>query len=166
MSSHVKINTVNFCSQTLDNILHSLKVLGYTYQVNKNSISVGNFVIEINREYYYMRISDNDQSTRNFFSLLNKKLADVEIMVQKQSIEQNRQQQEEAKKNEENYRIRRLKAEENQLKYQKEKFELEKISFVEAKKQAIIAKAKEKGYSVKETVEDGKIKLRLIKRVY
>ena len=64
------------------------------------------------------------------------------------------------------YGVRKLKKEEEKFLYEKKKAELEQEDFINAKKQAIILKAKEKGYSVKESVENGNIKLKLIKRIY
>ena len=82
------------------------------------------------------------------------------------SIERNRLEQEKAKQEAEAYRVRQLKREEERLDYEKKQLELERQSFVEAKKRAIIAKAKGKGYSVEERAENGDIKLKLIKRIY
>ena len=90
----------------------------------------------------------------------------MERQLRVQSINRNKQEQERAVKENEAYRIRQLKREEDRLAYERQKLELEQKSFIEAKKASVIAKAKEMGYSVKESIEDGVIKLKLIKRIY
>lgn len=57
--------------------------------------------------------------------------------------------------------LERLRLEEERL-----KMEQERIAFVEKQKNAVMAKAKELGYSVKEEYVKGKVKLVLVKQTY
>ena len=166
MSSRVVINTLKFCSSNQLHLEHALKLLQYSYQTTANQIITKDLTIECKAGFFYVRIASNDSQGNLAFNTINQKLTEIEALVRQHSIEQNKKEQQEAMERSEQYRIRRLKAEEELLAYQRRQLELEQQSFVEAKKAALIAKAKEKGYSVQESFEDGKIKLKLIKRVY
>ena len=52
------------------------------------------------------------------------------------------------------------------LEEEKRRLEQERIAFIEKQKSTIIARAKEKGYSVKEENVKGKIKLVLVRNTY
>ncbi len=93
-------------------------------------------------------------------------MADVEAKLRELKIEEQKALSEQARINMEMFKVRQIKKEQDQLEYDRRKLELEKQDFVMAKKMAIEAKAKAMGYSVKETVENGKVKLMLVKRVY
>jgi transposase len=113
-----------------------------------------------------MKAASTDTVGLRLFNDINKKLAEIEAQLCAQNIEKNKFDQEKARLDESLFRFRQLKKEQDQLNYEKRKLELEQESFVEAKKQAIIEKAKERGYSVQERIENGVVKLKLIKRMY
>lgn len=113
-----------------------------------------------------MRISERNSVALSLFEKVNGKLSEIEAQLRVQEIERNRLEQERAKEEAEAYRVRQLKREEERLDYERKKLELERQNFVEAKKQAIITKAKTMGYSVEERTENGTVKLKLIKRLY
>ena len=100
------------------------------------------------------------------FNDINSKLAEVEAIVKSQELARLERERKNAEAEQEAFKIRRIKSEEERIKYEKERLELERQSYVMAKKQAVIDKARDMGYSVKEHVENGAVKLKLVKRVY
>ena len=166
MSSHVVITTKKFCTKSIDNLCIAIELLGYCYQKTNNAIVVNDCRIEVAGELAYMRISSENAKPLALFEKVNGKLAEIEAQLRVQNIERNRLEQEKAKQEAEAYRVRQLKREEERLDYEKKQLELERQNFVDAKKKAIIAKAKEMGYSVEERAENGTVKLKLIKRLY
>lgn len=166
MSSRVVITTKKFCTQSIANLCTAMDILRFNYEKTGNAILVGGCRIETAESIAYMRISEKNQAAMALFNKVNCKLAEIEAQLRIQNIEKNRLEQERAKQEEELYRVRQLKREEERLDYEKKQLELERQDFVEAKKKAIIAKAKEKGYSVEERKENGIVKLKLIKRIY
>lgn len=166
MSSRVVVTTKKFCTKSIDNLCAALGLLGYRYQKTENAILLDKCSIEIADTIAYMRISDRNREALLIFDNVNSKLAEIEAQLRVQCIEKNKLEQEKAKRDAEMYRVRQLKREEERLDYEKRQLELERQNFVDAKKKAIIAKAREMGYSVEESVENGAVKLKLIKRLY
>lgn len=166
MSSHVVITTKKFCTKSMENLCAAIELLGYDYQKIENAILIEGCRIETAESFAYMNIATRDNKAVSLFNKINGKLSEIEAQLRVQSIEKNRIEQEKAKQDAEMYRVRQLKREEERLNYEKSKLELERQDFVNAKKRAIINKAKEMGYSVEEKSENGIVKLKLIKRLY
>ncbi|MDE7330524.1 MAG: hypothetical protein K2N30_05525 [Clostridia bacterium] len=166
MSSRIVITTKRFCTKSIDNLCTAMDLLGYSYQKTENAILMDKCRIEIADTIAYMRISERNREALQIFDSVNNKLAEIEAQLRIQGIEKNRLEQERAKQEAETYRVRQLKREEERLDYEKKQLVLERQSFVDAKKKAIIAKARDMGYSVEERVENGTVKLKLIKRLY
>lgn len=166
MSSRVVITTKRFCTKSIDNLCAAIALLGCSYQKTENAILMNKCRIEITDTIAYMRISERNREALQIFDSVNNKLAEIEAQLRGQCIEKNKLEQEKAKKDAEMYRVRQLKREEERLDYEMKQLELERQNFVDAKKKAIIAKAREMGYSVEERVENGTVKLKLIKRLY
>ena len=166
MSSRVVIKTLRFCTSSIENLQHAIKLLKLESDIKGNRLTVANSVIEIAGDVFYMNIASTDADRLQLFRNINFKLAEVEAMVKNQELAKLQRERENAEAEQESFRIRRIKAEEERLRYEKEKLELEKQSYVQAKKQSIIEKAKSMGYSIQEHEENGVIKLKLIKRVY
>jgi vacuolar-type H+-ATPase subunit I/STV1 len=94
------------------------------------------------------------------------KLAELERLRKEQLLEQERLRKEQLIEQE---RLRLLaKAEEERKKAEEEKqrLERERKEFVAKQRDAVIAKAKEQGYDIQETVVDNKIKLVLVQTTY
>lgn len=166
MSSVVVINTLKFCTCNVDEIKYALKVLHLDFSEECDRLVIGTHEILQAGQSYYMEVINVDQEGLQLFDIVNKKLAEIAATVKRQQIKENQREQEEARQKEEMYRVRQLRRQEEELEYEKKQLELEQESFVSAKKQAIIIKAKEMGYSVQETQENGKVKLKLVKRIY
>ena len=166
MSSRVIIRTLKFCTSSVTTVCSALDILNLPYKKTGNNILVQDMSIIVSGDNIYVNIFSDDLIKKDLFFKLNSKIAEMERQLRVQSINRNKQEQERAVKENEAYRIRQLKREEDRLAYERQKLELEQKSFIEAKKASVIAKAKEMGYSVKESIEDGVIKLKLIKRIY
>lgn len=166
MSSRVVVLTKRFCTNSIENLCEAISFLGYSYEKTDSCILVDECSIETEGAFAYMRILASNTKAITIFNKINEKLAEIESQLRAQSIERNRLEQEQAKQENEMYRVRRLQREEKKLEYEKEQLELERQNFVEAKKKAIITKAKEMGYSVEERTENGVVKLKLVKRSY
>ncbi len=166
MSSRVVIKTLKFCTTELCNLEHAMSILCLPYNITSKQILVGNLDIKIQNDSYYISVDERNKTAIAEFNKINGKLAEIESQLRSQKIELAKLEQQKSREREQMYKVRQLKAEEDRLEYERKKLELEKQSFAESKKQAIIQKAKEKGYSVQETIEDGKIKLKLVKRLY
>ncbi len=166
MSSRVVIRTLKFCTSKIENLEHAIKLLNLDCTLVDNYLLVSNYRIEIRNDTFYMNIATSDTVGLNLFNNINSKLADVEAIVKNQELARLKRERENAEAEQEGFRIRRIKSEEEKIRYEKEKLDLEKKSYVNAKKQAIIDKAKSMGYSVEEHVENGAVKLKLVKRVY
>lgn len=166
MSSRVIIRTLKFCTSSVTTVCSALDILQLPYKKTGNNIIVQDMSIIVSGDNIYVNVFFDDSKKNALFFKLNSKIAEMERQLRVQSINRNKQEQERAIQEDEAYRVRQLKREEDRLAYERQKLELEQKSFIEAKKAAVIAKAKEKGYSVQESIEDGVIKLKLIKRVY
>ena len=167
MSSRVLVLTKRFCSRSIKNLCAAIELSGYGYKTTQSAIIVNGHRIEIGEEFFYIRMSEGaTESSSKLFDKINGKLAEIEAQLKVQSIEKNRLEQERAKEREEAYRVRQLKREEERLDYERKQLELERQNFVDAKKRAVISKAKAMGYSVEERTENGTVKLKLIKRLY
>lgn len=166
MSSHISVLTKKFCTKSIDNLCTAIELSGYEYKRMQSEIIVNGLSIVLGDELAYMRISERNSVALSLFEKVNGKLSEIEAQLRVQEIERNRLEQERAKEEAEAYRVRQLKREEERLDYERKKLELERQNFVEAKKQAIITKAKTMGYSVEERTENGTVKLKLIKRLY
>ncbi len=166
MSSHVIVRTLKFCTTNIENLLYCLRLLDKKYENKDNLILIDKYQIETTNNAYYMRVVNNDRIAVNLFNEINGKLAEIEEQIKFQEIEKCKILQEEAEKNAEMYRARKVKQEIEAMTRRNNLLELERKNYVEAKKQAIIEKAKAKGYSVQEHVENGVVKLKLIKRIY
>ena len=166
MSSRVVVLTKRFCTNSIENLCEAISACGYSYEKTNGGIFVDGCSIETKETVAYMRIWPTDTKSIEVFDRINRKLAGLESQLRAQSIEKNRLEQEQAKREEEMYRVRRLQREQKQLEYEQEQLALERQNFVEAKKKAIITKAKEMGYSVEERAENGVVKLKLVKRSY
>ncbi len=166
MSSRIIIRTLRFCTCQIKNLEHTLKLLNYEYTLNEKCIIVNNEHIIIGENDFYMQVDSRETKAIEMFNRINSKLAEIEQMVKAQELIRLSQEQENAEVEMEAYRVRRIKAEKEKITYEKERLELENKSYIEAKKQSIIAKARSMGYSVEEKMENGAVKLKLIKRVY
>lgn len=166
MSSRVVIKTLKFCTSKIENLEHAIKLLNLDHTLVDNYLLVSNHRIEIKNNTFYMNIAISDTVGLNLFNSINSKLAEVEAIVKNQELARLKRERENAEAEQEGFRIRRIKSEEEKIRYEREKLELEKKSYVDAKKQAIIDKAKSMGYSVEERSENGAVKLKLVKRVY
>lgn len=166
MSSHVVVTKQVFCTRNEKNLCYCLELLGMQYLVDTNRILIKDFVIQKLNDTFYMEIVNGRNIEQSFFHNVNCKLAEIEQQAKQLEIKNNERLQEEAKNKEESFRLRKLKTEAEQLIREEQRLALERECYIEAKKQAIIAKAKEKGYSVQETVDNGTVKLKLIKRIY
>ena len=166
MSSHVRILTLKFCTCELKNLTYALEKCGESYEIVGDRIRLTDCVIEELGTSYFIRTKDNQTSVIQKFKQINSTVADVESKLRELKIEEQKALAEQARINMEMFKVRQIKKEQDQLEYDRRKLELEKQDFVMAKKMAIEAKAKAMGYSVKETVENGKVKLMLVKRVY
>ena len=166
MSSRVVIKTLRFCTSCIENLEHALRSHGIEYKKTENSISFASRTIHVRGDSFYMNVDSADSCGLKLFHDINSRLAEVEAVARKQELEKLTRERERAESLQEGYRIRRIKAEQERLAYEKAKLELEKQNYVEAKKQAIIAKAKSMGYSVEERNENGAVKLKLVRRVY
>lgn len=166
MSSRVIIRTLKFCTSKIENLEHAIKLLNLDFNCLDRCLIVSKYRIESANNEFYMNIANTDTVGFNLFNSINSKLAEVEAIVKNQELTRLKREREKAEAEQEGFRIRRIKSEEEKIQYEKEKLELENKSYVNAKKQAIIEKAKSMGYSVEEHVENGAVKLKLIKRVY
>ena len=166
MSSRVVIRTLKFCTSKIENLEHAIKLLNLDCTLLDKHFLVSNHRIEISNDVFYMNIANTDAIGLNLFNNINSKLAEVEALVKNQELARLKRERENAEVEQEGFRIRRIKSEEEKIRYEKEKLDLEKKSYVNAKKQAIIDKAKSMGYSIQEHEENGVVKLKLIKRVY
>ena len=166
MSSRVVIRTLKFCTSKIENLEHAIKLLNLECTLLDKHLLLSNHRIEISNDTFYMNIANTDTIGLNLFNSINSKLAEVETIVKNQELARLKRERENTEAEQEGFRIRRIKSEEDKIRYEKEKLDLEKKSYVNAKKQAIIDKAKSMGYSVEEHVENGAVKLKLVKRVY
>ncbi len=166
MSSRISIQTLRFCTSSIDNLCTALDLLNKSYKRTSSVITLEGCEINIEGNIAFMRISSRASQKAALFRQINGKLAELEAQLRSHAIEENRREQKRARLEDEAYRIRKLKSAEEQIAYEKKQLELEQADFVQAKRSAIIAKAKEKGYSVQERVENGVVKLKLVKRIY
>jgi predicted transcriptional regulator len=140
--------------------------LKLSYSLQDQCILVGEHKLEILDGNAFMRIVVEDRAGHKLFQKINDKVAEIELQIKATQSRQNQIAQEEARQSKEMYRVRQIQKEQDKLAYEQKQLELEKQNFVDAKKQAIIDKAKSMGYSVQERAENGKIKLKLVKRIY
>lgn len=166
MSSRVIIRTLKFCTSSVTTVCSALDILKLPCKKTGDNILVQDMSITVNGDNIYVNVFFDDSKKKDLFLRINSKIAEMERQLRVQSINRNKQEQERAFKEDEAYRVRQLKREEERLAYERQKLELEQRNFLEAKKASVIAKAKEKGYSVQESIEDGVIKLKLVKRIY
>jgi len=166
MSGRIIIKTLKFCSSCIENLTHALDILKMSYSQQKECILIGERKIEILKGTMFMRMGFEDLASKELFQRINDKAAEIEIQVKAAESRRNQIEQEKARQSEEMYRVRQIQKEQDRLAYEQKQLELEKQNFVDAKKQAIILKAKSKGYSVQERIENGKVKLKLVKRIY
>lgn len=166
MSSRVIIRTLKFCTSSVTTVCSALDILKLPYKKTGDNILVQDMSIIVSGDNIYVNVFFDDSKKKDLFLRINSKIAEMERQLRVQSINRNKQEQERALKEDEAYRVRQLKREEERLAYERQKLELEQRNFLEAKKASVIAKAKEKGYSVQESIEDGVIKLKLVKRIY
>lgn len=166
MSSHVRILTLKFCTCDIKSLTYALDKCGESYEIEGDRIRLTDCTIEKLGASFFIRTSGYQTSVMQKFKKINSMVAEVESRLRELKIEEQKALAEQARINMEMFRVRQIKKEQDQLEYDRRKLELEKQDFVMAKKMAIESKAKAMGYSVKETVEDGKVKLILVKRVY
>jgi len=166
MSSHVRILTLKFCTCDLKTLTYALEKCGESYELKGENIVLSDCVIEKLESSFFIRVADYETGIIKKFKEVNSTVADAESKLRELKIEEQKALAEQARINMEMFKVRQIKKEQDQLEYDRRKLELEKQDFVMAKKLAIETKAKAMGYSVKETVENGKVKLMLVKRVY
>lgn len=166
MSSRVVVNTLKFCTDSMDILVQALNVLKLPIIQHTNTIIVNGKQIEVQNNAMFMRVRADDSTTANLFNGINNKVAEIEKQLRTIQVERNAILQSEARAKEEMYRVRQIQKEQDRLAYEQKQLKLEQESFVQAKKEAIIQKAKTMGYSVQEQVENGTVKLKLIKRIY
>lgn len=166
MSSHVRILTLKFCTCDLRTLTYALEKCGESYEMRGDNIVLSDCTIEKLGSSYFIRVTQYETGAIQKFKEINSAVAEAESKLRELKIEEQKALAEQARINMEMFKVRQIKKEQDQLEYDRRKLELEKQDFVMAKKMAIEAKAKAMGYSVKETVENGKVKLMLVKRVY
>lgn len=166
MSSRVVVNTLKFCTTCVDTLVQAVNVLQLPIIQHTNAIIVNGKQIEVQNNLMFIRVRSDDSTTANLFYRINSKVAEIENQLRTIQAERNVVLQAEARAAEEMYRVRQIQKEQDRLAYEQKQLKLEQESFVQAKKQAIIDKAKTMGYSVQERVESGTVKLKLIKRIY
>ncbi|MEZ4776106.1 MAG: hypothetical protein R3D00_23235 [Bacteroidia bacterium] len=146
----------------LELLLQSLDAIGCKYKINlqRNEIVTerkdyqGNQkFLFINNRFIYQH--DSDANRMNWNNLNNKESKTVssflEAVETKYQFFYNKKMEELEKQRQEEERIR---------------LEKERQAFVESQRENIIAKAKEKGYSIQEEKVKGKIKLVLVRNTY
>ncbi len=166
MSSRIIIRTLKFCTSSVENLEQTLRLNGIDYERKNDVILVRKRSICLGGGYIYMNVESTDIEGIELFNELNAKLSSVEEIIREQELSRLERERERAIADEESYRVRRIKTEQERLRYEAERLRLEKQNFTEAKKQAIIDKAKSMGYSVREYEENGTVKLKLVKRIY
>lgn len=166
MSSRVIINTLKFCTKEKRNLLYCLDCLGKKYVEQNNRIIVEDQTINCEKDAFYMNVDTRNVVGSQLFSLVNSKLAEIEKQLAFRKEEENRLLILKAQHENALYEARKLKKHNEEYQRDQLRLELEKKSYVDAKKQEIIRIAKEKGYSIEEKLENGKIQLKLIKRIY
>ena len=166
MSSRVIINTLKFCTKEKQNLLYCLGLLNKEYVEQGGNLILEGQTIFCENDVYYMNIESTNIEANRLFSVVNTKLAEIEKQVLFRKEEENKRLIERAQQENSFYEARRLKKANEEYQREQLRLDIEKKNYVDAKKQEIIRIAKEKGYSVQEKVEDGKIKLKLIKRIY
>lgn len=166
MSSRIVINTMKFCTCDPSILESALKLLKIDFEVCNGTTIINQRSVESIKGNLFMRIDSEDSITTGLFLKINSKIAELELEINELKKQQNEIDTIAAQQNSKAYQIRQLKKEQEALKRQEEKLKLEREDFVDAKKHAIVNKAKAMGYSVQESVEDGTVKLKLIKRVY
>lgn len=166
MSSRVIINTLKFCTKEKQNLLYCLKLLDKRYVEQENNLLVEGQTIFCGNNVYYMNIESTNLEASRLFSVINSKLAEIEKQVLIRREEDNKRLIERAQQENSLYEARKLKKVSEDYQREQLRLELEKKNYVDSKRQEVIRIAKEKGYTVQEKVEAGKIKLKLIKRIY
>lgn len=166
MSSRVIINTLKFCTKEKRNLLYCLDCLGKQYIEQNNSIIVENQTIICGNDVFYINVDTRNVAGNQLFSIINGKLAEIEKQLAFRKEEENKLLILKAQQENALYEARKLKKLDEEYQRDQLRLELEKKSYVDAKKQEIIRIAKEKGYSIEEKLENGKIQLKLIKRIY
>jgi hypothetical protein len=166
MSSRVVIKTLKFCVSCEENLTQSLDILNLPYTKSNGIMLVNGKGIEVQNDVFFMRVLANDRVGAQLFYRINSKAAEIESQLRALRVERNAVLQAEARESEEAYRVRQIQKEQDQLEYERKQLELERQNFVDAKKQAIVAKAKAMGYSVQERIDGNSVKLKLVKRIY
>lgn len=166
MSARLAISTLRFTTVNVESLEYTLSLLGYSYEKREGVITVCNRQIIIGESSFYMQLYSDDMEGVRLFRVINSRLAEVEALIREKELSRLERERERAAEAEEAYRVRRIKTEEERLEYERGRLELERKSFAEAKKRAIIDKARSMGYSVEEREENGSIKLKLVKRIY
>lgn len=110
------------------------------------------FERDANGKYYLSAYSYTDRNRADFVSEIGKH---YEVLYQKKLEEIEKARQEAI-----------AEAERQRLELERIRMEEERKAFVEKQKNSIIEKAKAKGYSVKETMTNNKIKLVLVRHTY
>lgn len=166
MSSRIRIRTLKFSTEVKENLLHALNILQLKFSQSVDKITVQNSDIEVAGNIFYMRMRETNSQAFTLFNKINTKVAEIEEQLRMRQLEKNKLEQKAAAQEQLAFRERQLKREAEWLEYERARLELEQKNFIEAKKKAIINRAREKGYSVQEQVENGVVKLKLIKRIY
>jgi hypothetical protein len=143
-----------------------LDCLGKKYVEKNNNIIVEEQTIICGNEVFYMDVDTRNVVANQLFSLVNNRLAEIEKQIAFRKEEENKRLLSKAQQEDSLYEARKLKKLNEEHQRELLRLELEQKSYVEAKKQEIIRIAKEKGYSIQEKFENGKIQLKLIKRIY
>ncbi len=159
MSAVVKTITP-FINQTI--LCEALDELGVKYTIENQNIVTervdyyGNqkFVL-INGRYQFQHDSSANRESYSWRKLNFKEFKTVTQFLEAVEKQYNSCYQ---RKMEELERLR--------LDEERQKIEQERIAFVEKQKKAVLAKAKELGYAVKEEYVKGKVKLVLVKHTY
>ena len=188
MSSVVKTRTP-FLNKLI--LTQALDAVGCSHTVNGNIIITNRVDYRGNQQFifqngkYFFQHEDGDFGLRRYESkdhqLTHSFLADVEKAynaIYKRQLEElerkrlaaiaeaERLQREQLAEQERLRLIAKAEEERKKAEAEKQRLERERKEYVEQQKAAIIKKAKEQGYDVRETVIDNKIKLVLVQTTY
>ena len=188
MSSVVKTRTP-FLNQLI--LTKALDAVGCSYTVNGNTITTNRVDYRGNQQFvfengkYFFRHENGDyglrqygterhQSTHSFMTTVEKEynaiykrqLEELERKRLAAIAEAERLQREQRAEQERLRLIAAAEEERRKAEEEKQRLERERTEYIAQQKAAIIAKAHEQGYDIRETVVDNKIKLVLVQTTY
>ena len=166
MSSVVKTRTP-FLNQLI--LTKALAAVGCSYTVNGNTIITNRVDYRGNQQFvfengkYFFRHEDGDYGLRQYGTERRQSTHSFMTTVEKEYNALYKRQLEELERK----RLGAIaEAERRKAEEEKQRLERERTEYVAQQKAAIIAKAHEQGYDIRETVVDNKIKLVLVQTTY